>query len=296
MIGKILITGGNGFIGSNLKGDYKISRNDCDLTDYNKTHSIFKNYSPNTVIHTAAKHGSSIKMRSNFSEYLNNNIMTDINVIKICNDLDVENLLMMSTISSFRKDTKYPMTEEYFEGDVNESFFGYNYSKKICVGLCKSYQLDYNKNYKSVFLGNVYGPNNKFNDNATVISNLIYKFVEANKKNTDVKLFGNGNNTRNFIYVDDLNYIFEKIILDKNIKTPIIISSPYETKIKDLVEIIVDEINFKGKVIYDTSINIGDDIKTTNIEKLTSVIEDFKFTNIETGLKKTIISYINNLK
>ena len=87
--------------------------------------------------------------------------------------------------------------------------------------------MDYGLNYKSTFLGNTYGPFGLFNDNATVIHNLIYKFVKAKKEGKDVNLYGDGKAIRNYIYVKDLNPIFNKIINDESIKEPLIVSSEF---------------------------------------------------------------------
>jgi GDP-L-fucose synthase len=286
-----LVTGGNGFIGSNISADIKISRKNCNLTNYDSVVEIFSKYSPSTVIHTAAKHGSAPEMLKDHTQYIENNILCDINVIKACKEVGVKNLIMLSTITSFDPQFSSPFTEDAINGKVNEKIFGYAYSKKICVGLCRSYQLDYNLNYKSIFLGNTYGPYGKFNEHGTVIHNLIYRFCEAINKNTNVHLYGNGKVFRNYLYVEDLNNILEIIILNQNIKDPIIVSSEKKISIIDIVEVIVEILNFKNKVIFDSNIIIGDQVKVVDNSKLKEVIGDFKFTSLKEGLEKTIKWY-----
>lgn len=289
-----LITGGNGFIGSNLDADIKITRADCDLTDYESVLQTFKKYSPDTIIHTAAKHGSAVEMNTNHTEYVNNNITTDLNVIRACKELNVKNLLMLSTITSFDPNSSSPLTEDSINGKVGENIFGYAYSKKICVGLCKAYQLDYDLNYKSIFLGNTYGPYGKFHKDGTVIHNLIYRFLEAIKNNTDVLLYGNGKVFRNYLYVRDLNFILDKIIYNSNIKEPLIVSSDSVSSIIDIVEIIKESLDFKNKVIFDEGTTIGEQIKIVNTSKLESVIGNYNFTDLKTGIQETINWYVNN--
>lgn len=288
-----LVTGKNGFIGSNLTADIKIGRDECDFTDYASTLHILQKYSPDTVIHTAAKHGSAIEMLKGHTQYIENNILSDMNIIKACRESGVKNLLMLSTITSFDTQHSSPFTEESIHGRVNEKIFGYAYSKKLCVGLCKAYQMDYNLNYKSVFLGNTYGPYGKFHNNGTVIHNLIHKFIKAKRENKDVSLFGDGKVIRNYIYVKDLNFIFDKILFNQEIKEPIIVSSPFQNSILDIVEIIQSHINFENKVIFDKSNNIGEQVKVVNTHKLNEVIGDFSFTDLKTGIQKTIDWYIS---
>lgn len=289
-----LVTGGDGFIGSNLNADIKIKRTDCDLTDYSSVIKLFKKYSPETVIHAAAKHGSAIEMVKDHSRYIENNILCDINIIKACKETGVKNLLMLSTITSFDQHHSQPFTEEAIYGEVNEKIFGYAYSKKVCVGLCKAYQLDYDLNYKSIFLGNTYGPHGKFNKNGTVIHNLIYRFFEAIKNNEDVHLFGDGNTTRNYLYVEDLNAILDRILFDNTIKDPIIVSNDIKISIINLVKIIQECLNFKNNVVFDNKVSIGDQLKIVDTSKLKKIIKNFKFTDIENGIPKTIEWFLKN--
>ena len=96
-----LVTGAGGFIASNLEADLKLSRKDCDLTNYQDVLRFLSNSLPETVIHCAAKHGSAVEMINNHSEYIHNNILSDLNIIKACKETGVKNLLMLSTITSF---------------------------------------------------------------------------------------------------------------------------------------------------------------------------------------------------
>jgi len=289
-----LITGGNGFIGSNITADVKICREECDLIDYSSVLKTLQRYSPKTVIHTAAKHGSAIEMLKDHTQYVENNVLSDMNIIKACKESGVENLLMLSTITSFDPKHPSPFNEESIYGEVNEKIFGYAYSKKLCVGLCKAYQLDYGLNYKSIFLGNTYGPFGKFHDNGTVIHNLIYKFVNAKKENTDVNLFGDGKAIRNYTYVKDLNTIFDRIIENKDVKDPVIVSNNVQSSIIDIVDIIKSYLNFNNKINFDTNSVIGDQVKVVNTCNLSKIIGDFEFTNLKTGIEKTIDWHLKN--
>jgi len=289
-----LVTGGNGFIGSNITADVRVARSECDLTDYRSVVQTLEKYSPTTVIHAAAKHGSAVEMLKDHTQYIENNVLSDMNIIKACREVGVENLLMLSTITSFDPNHPSPFTEESIYGEVNEKIFGYAYSKKICVGLCKAYQLDYGLNYKSIYLGNTYGPHGKFHQDGTVIHNLIYRFHKAIKENSDVHLYGNGKVFRNYLYVEDLNAIIDLILPNKEVKDPIIVSSAKQISIIDIVEVIKECLDFKNKVVFDSSTMIGDQVKVVDNTKLIDVIGDFQFTTLKEGIKKTIDWYQKN--
>jgi len=289
-----LVTGASGFIGSNLSADIKIGRKDCDLTDYASVVEMLNKYSPETVVHAAAKHGSATEMIKDHTQYIENNVVSDMNIIKACREVGIKNLLMLSTITSFDPQCPSPFTEEAINGKVNEQIFGYAYSKKICVGLCKAYQLDYGLNYKAIFLGNTYGPYGKFHEHGTVVHNLIYRFCKAIKENADVHLYGNGKVFRNYLYIDDLNAILDLIVPNQDVKDPIIVSSEKQISIIDIVEVIKDCLDFENEVVFDSSTMVGDQVKVVDNTKLKEVIGDFKFTSLKEGIAKTIDWYQKN--
>ena len=96
---KTLLFGSDSFVGKNLKVDRKVSRNECDLTKYDQVFKILKKYRPTQVINCAAAHGSAKTMSLNNAEYLNTNIMIDSNILKAAQSLDIENVILMSSIS-----------------------------------------------------------------------------------------------------------------------------------------------------------------------------------------------------
>lgn len=292
--GKSLATGGNGFIGKNLNVDVKISRKDADLRNYNQVYNVIKKHKPNTVIHCAALHTGFMDLKNNHTDFVINNITMDMNVIQVCKELDVDNLLMISSTTSFPKNTLVPYREDYFlDGDVDDNTYGYSFSKKVNVSLCKSYQKEYGVNYKSVILGNVYGPHNYFSDKSTVVSNLIYKCFQAKQNKKPFEVYGNGSPKRDFIYVDDLNTIFSTII-DSDIVEPIIVSSGDVVDIKTLVNLIVKYLEFDGEVVWGNEKNLGVINKYCDNTKLSSILKQpFNFTSIEDGLKKTCDWYVS---
>lgn len=291
-----LVTGANGFIGSNLNADLKIGRDDVDLTDFNETVKVFAKLKPTTVIHTASKHGNFIEMSKHDTRFVQQNLRIDLNVIEACYVTGVKNLLMLSSISSFSDTTKLPYKEiNFFDGDVSDKSYGYSFSKKVPVSLCHSYQKEFGVNYKSVILGNVYGPKNHFHTNSTVVSKLIYDCYQAKKNNLNFYVYGDGSPVRDFIYVNDLNYIFDCIIKDSKAK-PTIVSSGCLISIKQLVNLIVKYLDFTGNVIWGMETNLGQVQKYSDISELNQILpNDYIFTSIEDGIKQTCEWYVNNI-
>ena len=162
-LGKFCVIGGNSFIGKNLDADTKISRQDCDLSDFNQTKLALKKVKPDSIINCAAKHGSVKEMSSNHVGYLEENLKININILRAAHELNINNVLLLGSVSSFPFEKKSVVTEEdFYLGPVNEVNFGYNSAKRMIVDLTKSYQIDHNRNYKVAHLGNIYGPHMRF--------------------------------------------------------------------------------------------------------------------------------------
>jgi GDP-L-fucose synthase len=64
--------------------------------------------------------------------------------------------------------------------------------------------------------------------------------------------------------------------------------------IKDLVDILVQEFNFKGKVIFDKSKPDGQFKKPSDNSKIKALMPDFKYTPFEEGIKETVLWFIEN--
>jgi len=79
-----------------------------------------------------------------------------------------------------------------------------------------------------------------------------------------------------------------------NESEPIIFGTSEEVSIKDMVDLLVQEFNFKGKVVFDTSKPEGQFRKPSSNEKLRSYLPDFKFTPFEQGIKETVNWFIEN--
>jgi GDP-L-fucose synthase len=86
----------------------------------------------------------------------------------------------------------------------------------------------------------------------------------------------------------------DKIILNKEVKDPIIVSQGSPISILEIVEIIKQITGFKNKIIFDSDKSIGNQIKLVDNTKLKEIIGDFNFTELKLGIEKTISWYEKN--
>jgi len=292
---KLLITGGHGLVGSSITADVKIGR-EFDLTNFDETQRMFESHKPTHVIHCAGKVGGVGGNMNHKGEYFYDNIMINTNVIESARRNGVEKLVSFLSTCVFPDNVEYPLTEEKIHlGEPHNSNYPYAYAKRMADVQIRAYREQYGLNYVSVIPTNIYGPNDNFSlTHGHVMPMLIHKLYLAQKNNTDFTVWGSGNPLREFIFSKDVAKLSEWAVNHYDESEPIIFSTSEEISIKDLVDLLVKEFNFKGKVTFDSSKPDGQFRKPSDNSKLKSYLPDFQFTPIEEGIKETVNWFITN--
>jgi GDP-L-fucose synthase len=294
---KILVTGGNGLVGSEFIGDkyYKPTSKEYNLIDKEETHHLMskKFYG---VIHCAAKVGGVGANLNYKGDFFYDNIMMNTNVINGARLSGVKNLVCFLSTCIFPDNIDYPLTEKKIHlGPPHFSNDAYAYAKRMADVQIKAYWEQYGLNYKSVIPTNIYGPNDNYSlDNGHVIPSLIHKCYLARENKTDFIVWGSGKPLREFIFSRDVAKLTEWVLENYNENEPIILSTSDEISIKEIVSIIVELMNFKGDIIFDESKPDGQYRKPSDNSKIKSYLPNFSFTPLYDGLKETIEYFENN--
>jgi len=293
---KLLVTGGNGLVGSAIKADYKIGREEFDLINFEQTQKMFEKYKPTDVIHCAGKVGGLGGNINYKGQYFYDNIMMNTNVIESARQNGVKKLVAFLSTCIFPDNIDYPLIESKIHlGEPHNSNYPYAYAKRMADIQIRSYREQYGLNYVSVIPTNIYGPNDNFSlTHGHVMPMLMHKLYLAQKNNTDFTVWGSGKPLREFIYSKDVAKLSEWTVNNYNESEPIIFSTSNEISIMDLVDLLVSEFNFKGKVIFDGTKPDGQFRKPSDNTKLKSYLPNFKFTSIENGIKETVKWFIEN--
>jgi GDP-L-fucose synthase len=292
---KLLVTGGNGLVGSSIKADIKIGKQ-YDLRNIEDTNKMFEYHKPTHVIHCAGKVGGVSANMNYKGEFFYDNIMINTNVIESARLHNVKKLVSFLSTCVFPDNIEYPITEKKIHlGEPHFSNYPYAYAKRMADIQIKSYREQYGLEYVSVIPTNIYGPNDNFSlENGHVIPMLLHKMYMAQRDKTDFVVWGSGKPLREFIYSKDIAKLSEWALDNYNESEPIIFSNSNEISIKDLVDLLVNEFNFKGNVIFDKTKPDGQFRKPSDNSKLKTYLPNFEFTPIELGLKETINWFINN--
>ncbi|AJD04375.1 UDP-glucuronic acid decarboxylase family protein [Campylobacter lari] len=309
----ILITGGSGFLGSNL----------CQrLVDDNHIICVDNNYTgrmeninhllshPNfTFIHhdicNPLKIETKLDQIYNFAcpasppAYQGSYAIktTKTSVYGAINMLDLAKehkatIMQASTSEVYGDPLIHPQSEDY-RGNVNPIGIRacYDEGKRCAESLFFDYHRHENVDIKVIRIFNTYGPNMDPND-GRVVSNFICQALSGK----DITIYGDGSQTRSFCYVDDLIDIIIKVMNSpKNFQGPINTGNPGEFTIKELAQKVIEKINSKSQIIYK---DLPLDDPTQRRPDITLAKSKFDWEpkiNLDEGLDKTIEYFKKNI-
>jgi len=262
---KILVTGGAGFIGSHLceyllkqgnkvicfdnfftgsiknikhllkNKNFKLVKGDVKKSFYFRVDEIYNLASPASPIH----------YQRNPVETIKTNVLGVINCLELAKKIGAT-VLQASTSEVYGDPQVHPQREDYW-GNVNPigKRSCYDEGKRCAETLCMDYYRQYGVRVKIARIFNTYGPRMAIDD-GRVISNFIVQAL----KGKNLTIYGDGNQTRSFCYIDDLIEGIIKFMQVKNFIGPVNLGNPQEVKIKELAEKIIKLTNSKSKIVY----------------------------------------------
>jgi GDP-L-fucose synthase len=149
--------------------------------------------------------------------------------------------------------------------------------------------------YVVVIPNNIYGPGDNYHpENSHVMASLIRKFDAAIESNTDVEIWGSGNQMREFVYVDDVASACVMLMSSPEIGS-FNCSSEVEVTIKELANIISEVLGFVGNITYNIEKPEGHMRKGFSCENLRS-IGWTAHTDLKKGIRLSHDWYKQNIK
>ncbi len=296
---KIFVAGHKGLVGSAIlkalsKNHYHnvvtVPKSTVDLTSSNDLDMWFTYNRPEYVFIAAAKVGGIIANKTYPAEFCYTNLMIQNNLIESSRKFGVKKLLFLGSSCIYPKFANQPITEDQLlSGYLEETNEAYAIAKIAGLKMCQYYSKQYNSNFISCMPTNLYGPGDNFDPvNSHVIPGLINKFISNPE---EVVCWGDGSPKREFLYVDDMADACVHLMENYNdCQNTINVGTGQDVTIKELVDLIADVLNFKGKIIWDTSKPNGTPRKVLNVDKIKNLGWEAK-TDLKTGIIKTIEWY-----
>jgi GDP-L-fucose synthase len=296
----VVVTGGGGFLGhptvqllEQLGADVRTVRSaDHDLRDQRATREAVDG--AEVVIHLAARVGGIGFNRRNPAPLAYDNLMMGANIFEACREAGVSKLVAACSVCAYPKITPVPFKEDdIWNGYPEESNAPYGIAKKMLIVLSDSYRRQYGFDSCAPVLANLYGPGDNFDlEDSHVIAAMVRKYVEATERDEpEVTLWGTGNPSREFLYVDDAARALILAAERYDSSDPVNIGTGRETRIRDLAETVARLTGYRGETIWDTSRPDGQPTRYLDVSRAR---ERFGFeaeVDLDEGLRRTIESF-----
>lgn len=250
------------------------NRATLDLRHQDAVKSWLADHKPDAIFLAAATVGGIEANRTRPGEFLYDNLMIAANVIHAAADAGVAKLLYLGSSCIYPRDCAQPMSESsLMTGPLEKTNEAYALAKIAGIGLCQSYCAQYGCNFISAMPCNLYGPGDRYDAlQSHVIPALIMKFDAALQQSADqVILWGTGTPRREFLHVDDLARALIMMMNDYDGFVPMNAGSGAEISIADLAQLIAQEMGYRGKILFDSSMPDGTPRKILDSSKLRSL-------------------------
>lgn len=308
---RILITGGAGFIGSHLcekllkEGNEVISVDNYFTGRKKNIQHLLKNPNFEIIRHDIVNEfraevdqiynfacpASPIHYQYNAISTIKTNVLGTMNMLGLAKKVKAR-ILQASTSEVYGNPLEHPQKETYW-GNVNTIGIRscYDEGKRISETLCFDYNRQHKVDIRVIRIFNTYGPRMLAND-GRVVSNFIVQALSGK----DITIYGDGNQTRSFCYVDDLVNGIIAMMNQDSFQGPVNLGNSDEFTVKELAELVIKLTKSKSKIIYNP-LPQDDPARRRPDLSLAKEKLGYKFTvPLVEGLKRTIKYFQGEIK
>lgn len=244
---------------------------ELDLTDQAAVQDFFTQCKPDYIFLAAAKVGGIYANNTYRAEFLYQNLMMEANIVHAAWQAGVQRLQFLGSSCIYPRDCAQPIREDYLlSGPLEPTNEPYAIAKIAGIKLCESYNRQYGTQYVAVMPTNLYGPNDNYDlNNSHVLPALIRKAHEAKMRNSDeLVVWGSGSPRREFLFVEDMAdaCVF---LMEKNVSEGLFnIGTGEDLTISELAHTVMQAVDFRGSIVFDTSKPDGTPRKLLNVDRM----------------------------
>jgi GDP-L-fucose synthase len=303
---KVLILGGDGFVGTNVKNVLEEQGFSCviasrktgvDFRNLKEVVSMYKKTQPSVIVNCAAHVGSLNYVTQHAADVAIDNTKM---IMAIYEGLVISgiNPLIINPIANCAYPAKADtfIEDNWWDGHLHRSVLSYGSTRRTLWTISECFNMQYQIRSISLLVPNMYGEFDSCDPNkAHALNALISKFVKAEKINQPrLEIWGSGIAIREWLYAKDFGRIVAEIIRDPfmiGLDEPLNIAQNFGLSVKELVRLIQRSFHYEGEIFWNFNMPDGAPKKVMDDRKFKKVFPDFKFISLQEGIDNTIKYY-----
>ena len=293
---KILLTGGRGMVGSNIR-EYSHkhiilapSSSELDLMDKESIGRFFDIHDDiDCIIHAAGKVGGIHANMNNRAEFLYDNTVMGFNLISCAQFYGIDKFINLGSSCMYPMDAVSPISEDkVFDGKMHPTNEGYAVAKSAVAKYCEYI----GENYKTIIPCNIYGKYDKFDpEKSHMVPAAIQKIHKAKTTGEPVVIWGDGTAQREFMYAKDVaDFVFYFLENIDDMPQYINLGLPEDHTINEYYEAVADVIGYEDEFEHHLDMPVGVKRKKTDTTKLSELGWEHKYSLLD-GIRETYDYY-----
>lgn len=270
MRGTLLLTGGNGMVGRNVRehpsaGQWNIlspGRSELNLADYGATRDYVRQHRPDLIIHAAGRVGGIQANMAHPLDFLVENLDMGRNIILAAREAGVRRLLNLGSSCMYPRLAPNPLREELvLQGELEPTNEGYALAKIVAARMATYIgreSPDYR--YKTLIPCNLYGRHDKFSpEHSHLIPAIIHKVHQAKVDGSEtVEIWGDGEARREFMYAGDVaDAVMRAVDHFDTLPDMMNVGLGHDYSINEYYATAVEVIGWRGTFIHDLTRPVG---------------------------------------
>ena len=279
---RVWVTGHNGMVGSALTRRLAsenvtlltASRAILDLRRQRDVEDWVAANRPDVVVLAAARVGGIAANAALPLDFLHDNLMIEVNVMRACAEIGVSRLLFLGSSCIYPKFADQPIREEaLLTGSLEPTNQWYAIAKIAGIKLVEAYRKQRGLDYISAMPTNLYGPGDNYDlESSHVIPALLRKAVVARETGAKtMTVWGSGTPRREFMHVDDLADALTFLLKSYSEDQHINVGSGSDVSIAELSQLVAGVAGFGGKLVFDNTRPDGTPRKLMDSSRLTAL-------------------------
>ncbi len=303
---KIALLGGTGFVGKNIaeiltenKIDFSVASRatGVDIREIDAVAGYLDQNKPDFVINCAAHVGSLNYVTEQAAEVISDNARMTLAMYEAIRKVVPESIVINPLANCvYPAKANIFIEDEWLDGPLHRSVLSYGASRRFLWEVGESYTMQHSIRSIYLLVPNMYGPHDSTDPNkAHALNALISKFVKAQHKGqSQIDIWGTGVAIREWLYAKDFGRVILQILKTPNmigLAEPLNVGQNFGLSIKELVDIIKSNFEFKGQIKWDHSKPDGAPKKVMDDRRFRKIFSNFNFTEFNEGIRQTVKYY-----